>query len=105
MKDTNKYGFISGGYIFDLLDRKALEAINKKFPYTKDTQLYTSTGNIHYEKQLCDTKNIETKPLVYDFNDYYSVIIELWQHNTLIASATFLFEFAKHNYCETKGKR
>ena len=101
MDKTNKYGFISGGYIFDLLDRKALEAINEAYPKTKDQQIYTKVGSIVYKKQLCNTENIKTNTeYIFKKNDEYFVCIVLEQNDTRIADVMFTFARADHNYCK-----
>ena len=106
MKNTNKYGFISGGYIFDLLDRKALEAINEAYPETKDQQIYTKVGSIVYKKQLCNTENIKTNTeYIFKKNDEYFVCVVLEQNDTRIADVTFTFARADHNYCEIRKKK
>ena len=101
MKNTNKYGFISGGYIFDLLDRTALQAINEKYPETANQQVYTASADIRYFKQLCNTDNIDF--FIFDCcyrDNGYGVFLELHQNDTIIATADFDFAVAKHNYCE-----
>ena len=107
MDKLNKYNFISGGYIFDLLDREALQIINDRFPETKDQQIYTYTGFINYEKQLCNTDNIKYR-LVYvnysEIDELYEVFIDLLDGDTQIARGEFEFKKAHHNYCETKDK-
>lgn len=103
MIDTNKHGFISGGYIFDLLDRKALEEINKAHPETKGQQIYTKYGSVVYKKQLCNTENIKTNvEYIFEKNDEYFICVCLEQNDTQIADAIFTFSQADHNYCETK---
>lgn len=106
MKNTNKYNFISGGYIFDLLDRKALEAINETYPETKDQQIYTTYGSIVYKKQLCNTENIKTNTeYIVKKNDEYFVCVVLEQNDVRIADVIFTFARADHNYCEIRDKK
>lgn len=109
MQDLNKYGFYSGGYIYDLLDRAALSAINAKYPHTIYKQLYTTYGEIIYYKQLCDDKITIMLRTVCCSNKKpartYYVSLELYDKNrTKIAMAQFNFRIAKHNYCETGEK-
>ena len=106
MKNKNDYGFYSGGYIFDRLDRTALRVARRESKL-KHAQLYTETSFIRYHKQLCDLNLLHT---VINKADWvrayeYEVQIELWQHAIKIASACFNFHVAAHNYCETKGKK
>lgn len=105
MKQLNKYGFVSGGCIFDLLDRAALEKLNLCYPETETQQIYTKESTITYHKQLCDTTNIHCRMVCAIFDAItkeYRVGISLMQGKTKIAHARFIFVQAKHNYCETK---
>jgi acyl-coenzyme A thioesterase PaaI-like protein len=106
MNKTNKYGFVSGGYIFDLLDRAALEKLNLCYPETETQQIYTKESTITYHKQLCDTTDIHCR-MVYAIFDAitkeYRVGISLMQDKTKIAHARFIFVRADHNYCERKS--
>ncbi|MBO4726086.1 MAG: hypothetical protein J5598_00605 [Clostridia bacterium] len=103
----NKYGFISGGYIADMLDRQALLHINNIYPDTREKQLYTKTADIEYIHQLCNLKNI-----------YFNIKSEcsyrkdgrleaethiiLYQNEEIMAEADFAFVEAKVNQCKTK---
>lgn len=104
MQELNKYGFVSGGYIFDLLDRAALAAINKYEPITKDQQVYTKSAKIYYLKQVCDDTKIKTSThvLFHKKPDEYLVEIHLLINKEVVTKAIFIFKKAKHNYCKTK---
>ena len=54
MKKTNKFGFISGGYIFDQLDRLALSLVESK---SKEKYNFTRWGFCLFDKQLCNEKD------------------------------------------------
>lgn len=102
IKGKNKYGFYSGGFITDMLDKIALRAINEKYPQTKRELWFTSSATVDFKKQLCDLKKlthlvdaIETAGIIY-------TCAALYQEKTLIAIGNFTFKKAKHNYCETK---
>lgn len=104
MKNTNKYGFISGGYIFDLLDRTALEKLNLCYPETETQQIYTKESTITYHKQLCDLSDVRFRLRYATFDGKeYRVGLSLLQGKTKIAHARFVFVQAKHNYCERKS--
>ena len=107
MQELNKYGFVSGGYIFDLMDKAALAAINKYAPITKDQQIYTKSAKIYYMKQVCD--GIKTKTSTHVLfrkgTDTYLVEIHLLANKEVVAKAIFIFKKANHNYCETKGRK
>lgn len=107
MKKTNKYGFISGGYIFDLLDRAALEYINFCYPETEKQQIYTQWCEINFNKQLCQPNGIKVKTDKIEqriIGELWVVDNSLWQGNTVIAHAEWWFKKTKHNYCEQKEK-
>lgn len=104
---VNKYGFISGGCIADMLDREALFYVNKCFPETADMQLYTAVLNVSYKKQLCavdgvrfisDHRVLSRADQLFEI----TVLIELWQDDTLIADALVRFKQSQRNYCENK---
>ena len=101
MKNKNKYGFYSGAYITDLLDRAALKAINDKFN-NADKQIYTIWAQVTFLNQLCNLKNVRTN--AYDVHwvpeaRTYVVDITLEQIDTVIATATFEFKQAFKNKC------
>lgn len=110
MKNLNKYGFYSGGYIADLLDRRALQAVNDNYPSTQNKQLYTSHCKIRFLKQLCTKKCTPVLRWVMpqsglDRKREYAVNIELYDANWVqVAEADFVFRIAKHNYCEIGEK-
>jgi len=107
MKNTNKYGFISGGYIADLLDRAALEAVNERYN-NADKLIFTKQAEIDYRKQLCNLRGIK---VVVDFVEYdhsrrmYVCGVKLQQISTDIAYGTFYFKQAYKNFCEIKGEK
>lgn len=103
MQNKNDYGFYSGGYIFDRLDRAALKVARRE-PLLKNAQLYTQTADIQFKKQLCNLSGVHTRLLSICWvgNDEYEVQISLWQGTTEIAVAYFNFKIAKHNHCEIR---
>lgn len=108
---VNKYGFISGGCIADMLDREALFHVNKCFPTTTEgMQLYTAVLNVSYKKQLCDISGIRfvSDHRILSRADQpfeITVLIELWQDKTLIADALVRFKQSQRNYCENKMEK
>jgi len=100
----NKYGFVSGGYLFDLMDRAALRAINKYAPYTTDEQIYTKTAKVWYLKQVCpdDTLKPNTYLLYRKEPDEYHVEIHLLVDKDVVSRAEFVFKKAKRNHCKVK---
>lgn len=107
MQELNKYGFYSGGYIFDVLDRVALATINKKYPNTKKQQIYTTHADVFFTKQLC-TSEFEVKVMSTnswvdsDGKHVYRVMLELVAGDAHIANGLIMFALAKRNYCKVK---
>ena len=109
MKEKNDYGFYSGGYIFDRLDRAALRFALQQWPELKGKQVYTAWSEIKFHKQLCTLENSKVHWDSYETIDgmnglTYEVNVYLTVPGHRIASATFWFKEAKHNYCETQGE-
>lgn len=106
MDKLNKYGFVSGGYIFDLLDRGALEHLNHKIPDTKNELWFTSRAEISYYRQICDIKDITFDYLFTGCNSTTAIIkATIIQNGEEAVVAEFYFKKANHNYCETKDKK
>lgn len=105
MEQKNKYGFLSGGFIFDKLDRWALDYINTQYPYTQEENWFTARAEIQFRKQLCSDKDIYYKADV-DFYDSLTgsiiVNIDLLQTDTIIATARIGFRRAKKDFCQIK---
>ena len=105
MKDKNEYNFYSGGYIFDRLDRAALRFVRQAYPELKGKQVYTSWSEIQFHKQLCTLTNSKVNlEIIKTINSTYEVQVYLTVPGHRIASATFWFKEAKHNYCEIQGE-
>lgn len=108
MKNKNKYGFYSGGYIFDRIDRYALRCLNLAYPSSIDESWYTMHVDVNYLKQLCDLDSSVTFCRTTQFQytpTFASVGVEFVQGNTVIASALVQFAKAKKNYCDVKPPR
>ena len=107
MKTTNKYGFVSGGWIFDYMDRKALYAMNCAVKETRDKNFYTASAKIKFLNQLCDTKDITLNIGVFiKDRRRILVVVSMWKvRGEIIAKAEFLFVEAKQNKCEIKGNK
>lgn len=106
MEDKNIYGFISGGKIFDILDRNALDYVREKYN-EKDSFVFTTHSRITFYKQLCDLENFA----VHVRSDERGMIAgKRWEIYTqmydakqvLIAEAFFEFKKADKNFCEIK---
>ena len=103
MKNTNKYGFYSSGYIFDRIDRYALRTLNNVCPETKQEMWFTANCNIDYKKQLCDTDATYMRAItIQKIGDSALIGIEFIQGKTLIARAYVNFIKAKGDFCKIK---
>lgn len=106
MEDKNIYGFISGGKIFDLMDRAALEYVRENYN-EKDSYIFTGHSRISFLKQLCDLKNysihVHSDERGMAPGQRWEIYTKLYSGDgkTLIAEAFFEFKKANHNYCET----
>lgn len=110
MQDKNKYGFISGGAIFDMLDRAALEYINKTWPATTKENWFTKRSVIHFNLQVCSMDNMEIvvqktgKDKKYEEtfgHDNRKVVVALVDsiNKRIHAVAGFFFVKANKNHC------
>lgn len=106
MKNKNDYGFYSGGYIFDRLDRAALNYLRKKWEHLQGKQVYTARSLVWFERQLCSIDKAKVFLNSWECKDdnTYEIGVTLRNVSVEIASGTFIFKVAKHNYCETKGE-
>lgn len=105
MKQFNIYKFVSGGYIFDLMDRKAQEYAIYLNGNNND-YLMTKSAEVEYLRQCCDKKDLRVSTgYSKRNNDEYS--INVWATSldgiTVYAHARFVFVAKTHNFCELKG--
>lgn len=108
MKNKNKYGFYSGGYIFDRIDRYALRCLNIAYPTSENEPWYTAHVDVSYLKQLCDLDSSVTfcRTTQFQYTPYVvSIGVEFVQGNTVIAHGLVQFAKAKNNYCKIKTSR
>lgn len=104
-KSTNGGPQVSGGYIFDQMDRFAHDCVMKE--QNIKGFLFTQEANIVYRLQICNWGDIELKPFViYDFEKSIEAIIHAIDKktNTVCAEGRFFFVEKDHAYCDTKGE-
>lgn len=105
MNQFNKYGFVSGGALFDTMDRIALRELNTRHPETEKEFWLTQSAETFFLKQACDGADIRARIRYLNKHDSIAYIgVELFDYDTsvVIASSTFVFKKATHNFCETK---
>lgn len=110
MKETNDYGMYSGGYIFDQMDRAALEyiRINAKLPDTAVVVTQAVDG-LRYRRQLCDKYNITVRCFDFHKIELFSVLYTceaevINNKGEIVAEAQFTFTEAT-NHCEIKEQQ
>lgn len=106
MKNTNKYGFYSGGYIFDRIDRYALRMLNNSYPETKNEPWFTEFCEVNFLRQMCDTSATFLRTTTFQkFDDSATIGAELVQGKTVLAIGYVGFKRAKKDYCKLKQKK
>lgn len=108
MEKLNKYGFVSGGWIFDYMDRAALKCLNASYPETCNENIYTAAAHVSFLSQVCDTSCISAEIKIIPCGKWrksYTVLVYLRQGNIRRAEANFLFVKAKENKCKIKDRK
>ena len=106
MEDKNIYGFISGGKIFDMMDRAALDYVRERYN-EKDSYIFTSHSRISFLKQLCKLHDhsihVRSDERGMNPGKRWEIYTKLYagKDRTLIAEAFFEFKKADHNFCES----
>lgn len=110
MKETNDYGMYSGGYIFDQMDRAALEYIRTNAGLPDTAVLVTMTANnVRFKRQLCDKYNVVVHCVKFGeiklFSTLYTCFTEVINNKgEVVAEAEFTFTLAT-NHCEIKERK
>lgn len=106
-KSVNGGSQISGGFIFDQMDRFAYHYLKRK--YKIKNYLFTKSVIVEYEKQVCDWNSMRIFVVfcekILGSNDY-RIRLELFEPetDTTYAYADFIFVEKDHAYCDTKGE-
>lgn len=98
---------VSGGYIFDQLDRFAHDYIKKKFKVKN--YLLTKRASAVFERQICDWNTVRIivkhKESIKLFSNlYYAIMAVIDDYGKTYATAKFIFVEKDHTYCDTKGE-
>lgn len=94
---------VSGGFIFDKMDRFAHDFLKKK--YNVKGYLFTKSATIKYMKQICDWNSMGVFDVFYaqKQGSYdYRIKLELYERETGITYAVVTFDFVEkdHAYCD-----
>ena len=104
-KSVNGGSQLSGGYIFDQMDRFAHDYLKKE--QNIKGYLFTECAHIHYNKQICDFGNVKIVPYETYYVDSATVgTVKVVDKNEKKEYATGMFFFVEkdHAYCDTKGE-
>ena len=110
MKELNDYGMYSGGYIFDQMDRAALDYIRYEGGLPDEAVIVTqAVDGLRFRRQLCDKYNVNVH--CYDFHkiELFSILYTckaevLNNKGEIVAEADFTFVEAT-NHCEIVGRQ
>ena len=107
MKETNDYGMVSGGYIFDQMDRAALQYVKHEGGLSDSDVIVTmAVDGLRFKRQLCDKYAMAIR--CFDFHEIklystlYTCKVEILANmGQVIAEASFTFTQAT-NHCAIK---
>lgn len=101
MNQYNKYGFISGGTLFDAMDRAALRMLNTKYPKTDKENWFTASAETSFLRQACPGTEIKCLGILCGKNDDTAYIaMGVYADGTLVANCAFVFKKARHDFCK-----
>lgn len=104
MKETNDYGMYSGGYIFDQMDRAALQYVKHEAGLPDDAVVVTmAVDGLRFKRQLCDKYAMAIRCFNFHeiklFSTLYTCDVEILANmGKVIAEASFTFTPAT-NHC------
>jgi acyl-coenzyme A thioesterase PaaI-like protein len=102
MKETNDYGMYSGAFIFDALDRAALDYVRKESGL--NTTIVTKHAQIDFLRQLCDDNyRVECSEYQQVFKSFYCQAWVRDKDGFPVAHGLFQFVEAT-NHCEPERK-
>ena len=102
MNPYNKYGFISGGAIFDTMDRAALRMLNTGWPETDKENWFTASAEISFLRQACPGTKIRCLGNSVKDGDTVYVGMAAYADEILVAQCAFKFKKATHDFCKIK---
>lgn len=104
MNQYNKYGFVSGGAIFDAMDRAALRMLNSHYPETDNENWFTASAETSFLRQACPGTKITCVGVLCDKNDDTAYIaMGAYADGTQVATSAFVFKKARHDFCKIQG--
>lgn len=104
MNQYNKYGFVSGGALFDAMDRAALRLLNTEHPETDKENWFTASAETSFLRQACPGTKITCRKEHFEVTDNgVYIAMSAWTDETLVATSAFLFKKAHHDFCKIQG--
>lgn len=101
MNQYNKYGFISGGALFDAMDRAALRLLNTEYPETDKENWFTASAETSFLRQACPGTKITCKNCEFEKTDDCAwITMSAWANETLVATSAFVFKRAHQDFCK-----
>lgn len=107
MEEKNMYNMYSGGYIFDQMDRAALEYIRINAKLSDNAVVVTqAVDGLRFKRQLCDKYNVTVRCFDFHKIELFSILYTckaevINNKGEIVAEADFAFTEAT-NHCETK---
>ena len=109
MKELNDYGMYSGGYIFDQMDRAALDYVKYEGGLPDEAVIVTqAVDGLRFRRQLCDKYNVNVHCFDFHKIELFSILYTckaevLNNKGEIVAEADFTFTEAT-NHCEIVGR-
>lgn len=96
--EYNKNGCVSGGFIFDQMDKFGHDCVAEKFP---DKYVFTENANVAFLKQVCNWKDVHlTKSTCLSDGNTVQIQVALAGANDEhYALGYFIFKLKDHAYC------
>ena len=104
VSEKNSNNCVSGGFIFDQMDRFAHFFVAKE--EGAKGYLFTQEAHISYKKQICDWDDVELMLYAYYKYETISQVVVRVVGKTdgaIYAEGSFCFVEKDHTYCEKKG--
>lgn len=103
-KSVNGGSQVSGGFIFDQMDRFAHDYWKKK--YNTKGYLFTTDAMVYFNKQICNWNDMQLKAKMLDaIGTTKSVLVSVLDKDfNEYAWGMFCFAEKDHAYCNTKGE-
>lgn len=106
MNQYNKYGFISGGALFDAMDRAALRLLNTEYPETDKENWFTASAETSFLRQACPGTKITCAGSLCNKNDdAIYITMAAYADGTHVATSVFVFKKARHDFCRIREEK